>query len=235
MDSENKRIFLSAGWHNLLLFNYSVSPKKLEPYLPSGAELDLRDGSAHLSLVAFQFLRTRVLGVQWPGFTNFTEINLRFYVKYKGERGVCFVREYVPSWIVAQIAKLTYNEPYKSAAMKEIIKESDGHISAEYQLRDGQHKMRFYAMAEKNSFLPNSNSIEHHFKEHELGIGRDRQGRVLTYRVHHPHWNIYPIKEYDIQVDAKGLYGEPFEFLEKQKPDSVVFAAGSEIKVFHKD
>lgn len=230
----NKRVFLSAGWHNLLLFNYSVSPKTLEPYLPKGAELDLRDGSAHLSLVAFQFLRTKVLGVKWPGFTNFTEINLRFYVKHKGERGVCFVREYVPSRLAASIARWTYNEPYKSADMFGVITEADGHITAEYNLRDGDHKMRFFTKAEKKPFMPDMNSIEHHFKEHELGIGRDRKGQLLTYRVHHPHWEIYPVKEHDIQVHAKELYGEDFGFLNGKKPDSVVFAVGSEIAVFGK-
>lgn len=204
MRQENKSVFLSAGWHNLLLFNYAVPPEILA-YLPPDTELDIRDGSAHLSLVAFQFLRTRVFGVQWPGFTNFTEINLRFYVKYKGERGVSFVKEYVPSILVAAIARWTYNEPYKSAAMEGFINESVDRISAEYRLVDGQHKMRFYAKGQKKPFMPESESLEHHFKEHELGVGRDRRGNVLTYRVHHPHWEIYPIEEYDIQVDAKGL------------------------------
>ncbi len=235
MTQEGKRVFLSADWHNLLLFNYSVTSQKLEQYLPPGVELDLIDGSAHLSLVAFQFLRTRVFGIQWPGFTNFTEINLRFYVRYKGERGVCFIREYVPSPIVACIARVTYNEPYKSAAMEGTINESNSHISAEYNLQDGQHKMRFYAKAERKPCMPDANSLEHYFKEHELGVGRDRQGRLVTYRVHHPHWEVYPIKEYDIQVHAKELYGDDFAFLANQKPDSVVFAVGSEIQVFYKD
>lgn len=234
MENENKKVFLSAGWHNLLLFNYAVPPQVLAPHLPNGAELDLKDGSAFLSLVAFQFLRTRVLGIQWPGFTNFTEINLRFYVKYQGERGVCFVREYVPSALVAYIARVTYNEPYKSASMNGIIHESENEISAEYRLRDGQSTMRFFAKADKKPFMPETTSIEHHFKEHELGIDKDRQGRLLTYRVHHPHWEIYPIKDYDIQVQAKELYGPDFEFLSHQTPHSVVFAAGSDIKVFSK-
>lgn len=232
---QSKKVFLSAEWRNLLLFNYSVSAKVLEPFLPQGAELDLREGRAHLSLVAFQFLGTRVLGIQWPGFTNFPEINLRFYVKYKGERGVCFVREYVPSRWVAQIARWTYNEPYKRAVMEERVVEARDLISAEYKLSDGPFKMRFYAKAEKNPLMPSGQSLEHYFKEHELGIGQNRQGHVQTYRVHHPQWQIYPLIDYDIQVDARGLYGESFEFLEKQKPASVVFAVGSEIKVFFKD
>lgn len=229
----SQRVFLSAGWHNLLLFNYSVPAEKLKPYMPPDVELDLRDGSAHLSLVAFQFLRTKVLGIPWPGFVNFTEVNLRFYIRHKGERGVCFVREYVPSPIVAWIARATYNEPYKSAAMYERIERTNGTISAEYNLRDGENKMRFYAKAEKKPFMPPEDSLEHYFKEHELGVGRDRQGRLVTYRVHHPHWEIYPLLESSIEVDA-GLYGPDFAFLGSQRPDSAVFALGSDIKVFHK-
>lgn len=65
--------------------------------------------------------------------------------------------------------------------------------------------------------MPDKDSIEHHFKEHELGVGLNRQGRLSTYRVHHPRWAVYPIQEYDIQVDAKGLYGTPFAVLESQR------------------
>lgn len=235
MGNEGKRVFLSAGWHNLLLFNYSVLPKKLEPYLPQGAELDLIDGSAHLSLVAFQFLKTRVCGVRWPGFTNFPEVNLRFYVRHRGERGVCFVREYVPSRLVASLARLTYNEPYKRAAMKAEIEENTSDISARYHLCDGQHEMELWAKGANQPFMAEENSIEHFFKEHELGVGHDRRGRLQTYRVHHPRWETYPVREFGIRLHAKELYGEDFSFLQTAKPDSVVFAKGSEIQVFYKD
>ena len=229
------RVFLSAGWHNLLLFNYKVSPDVLAPLLPEGCELDLLDGSAYLSLVAFEFLRTKVVGIKWPGFVNFPEINLRFYVQYNGERGVCFVKEYVPSPVVAQIARVLYNEPYKHAQMASHIQKVDSRVDAEYTLRDGDHKMRCFVSAASQPRVSASDSIEHHFKEHELGVGKSRAGRVLTYRVHHPVWRTYPVLDYQIDVDAEGLYGKSFGFLSQSKPDSVVFAEGSEIKVFYKD
>lgn len=148
MGNGDRRIFLSAGWYNLLLFNYSVAPEVLKPYLPEGCELDLYDGAAHLSLVAFQFHKTKVLGVKWPGFTNFSEVNLRFYVKYKGERGVCFVREYVPSRTIAGIARWLYNEPYKFADMSDSVSSHQNSLTAEYKLCDGSHNMRFFVQAE---------------------------------------------------------------------------------------
>src|SRR6516165_5771072 len=99
-----KRPFLTARWTNLFLATYPVSPQLLLPRLPRGLALDTRDGNAFVSVVAFEFLDTRVLGVPWPGYRNFTELNLRFYVRHGGDRGVVFVREFVPHHLVAWLA-----------------------------------------------------------------------------------------------------------------------------------
>lgn len=85
----------------MCLLTYACPKALLEPRCPPGTELELLDGKAHVSLVAFDFLRTRVWGIGWPGFRNFPEINLRFYVTSGDRRGVVFIREYVPSRFVA--------------------------------------------------------------------------------------------------------------------------------------
>ena len=111
------RPFLTAEWRNLFLATYAVPPSLLEARLPPGLALDTRDGHAFVSLVAFEFLNTRVLGVPWPGYRNFAELNLRFYVHRTlptraVERGVVFVREFVPQRLVAGMARWLYNEPH---------------------------------------------------------------------------------------------------------------------------
>jgi uncharacterized protein len=138
------RAFLRARWCNLILANYAVSEELLQPFLPPGCELDVREGKHWASLVGFQFLDTRVLGIGWPGFRNFPEWNLRFYVRHQGQRGVCFVREFVPSWIVATMARLLYNEPYRSALMSMAVAETDESVTASYTVQWGgrQHSLR---------------------------------------------------------------------------------------------
>ena len=74
----------------------------------------------------------RVFGVGWPGFRNFPEWNLRFYVSHEGRRGVCFVREFVPQWTVATMARVLYNEPYRSARMSMDVKELPETLTATY-------------------------------------------------------------------------------------------------------
>src|SRR5262249_7166885 len=109
--------FLTARWSNLILATYAVPEELLAPRLPRGLELDRRDGQCFVSLVAFDFLRTNVFGIPWPGFRNFPEINLRFYVRSGDRRGVVFIREFVPKALVAWLARMFYNEPYEATSM----------------------------------------------------------------------------------------------------------------------
>ena len=234
--SESKQLtFLSAQWKNLALFNYAVPDQLLAPYLPDGCELDRYEGSAYVSIVAFQFLRTRVMGVAWPGFVNFPEINLRFYIRYQGRRGVCFIREHVPSLWVAWMARTLYNEPYRAAQMKGEVKFTSEVKQVVYELTDEGRSLSVQVRGKGEAFLPNENSREHFFKEHDFGVGKSRSGKTLTYEVSHPHWNVYPIEDFKIEIDWRGLYGHQFDYLKNQQPNSVVFAEGSDIKVYWKN
>lgn len=227
------RTFLTAHWGNLLLLNYRAPEGLLEKYLPPGCELDRFEGSPFLSLVAFQFTQTRVFGLRWPGYANFPELNLRFYVRHGGRRGVCFVREFVPSRLVAGIARWVYNEPYAKAAMSDRITSGAGRITAEYRLAFNGGRLRLFAEGRHEPFTPPEGSLEHFFKEHDLGVGRDRAGRAVTYEVEHQVWRVFPVLRHEAQLDPE-IYGPDFAFLCGAKPASVLLAEGSEIVVYQK-
>jgi uncharacterized protein YqjF (DUF2071 family) len=55
-----RRVFLSAEWRDLVLLNYEVEPEILRQYVPRGVELDTFEGRTFVSLVGFQFLRTKL-------------------------------------------------------------------------------------------------------------------------------------------------------------------------------
>lgn len=231
MTNQNQ-VFLSAEWSNLILFNYPVEGIYLKPYLPTNCELDYFENSAFVSLVAFQFSNTKVFGLKWPGFIHFPEVNLRFYVKLKGQRAVCFIREYVPSHIIVGLARMIYNEPYKRASISNVINKNQEQIFTSYRLTSGSASMSLNVTAKNSPYLPPLNSLEHFFKEHERGVGQSRKGKTLIYKVEHPYWRIYPIINTKVEVNWKALYGSQFSFLHQQTPHSVVFAKGSKVKVF---
>lgn len=218
------RPFLTARWIDLLLVTWKVPDSLLLPRLPRGLELDRLDGSAIVSLVAFDFRDTRVFGLPWPGFVNFPELNLRFYVRHEGRRGVVFIREYVPSALVATLAQRLYNEPY---------------VSADYRKDGGDHVLvaggRTHRISWRRSgelYTPAPTSTEHFIKEHELGFGTRRDGTPLSYRVEHPVWRVWPEVEPRLDIDTGALYGPEWKFLAQAPPCSVVAAEGSPISVF---
>src|SRR5437899_1764130 len=158
--------FLTARWSNLFLATYAVPQDLLRPLLPKGLDLDLREGQAFVSLVAFDFLSTRVLGVPWPGFRNFPEINLRFYVRRGDERGVVFIREFVPQRLVAWLARLVYNEPYLAAPLSATRTDEPDSLTMNYRLTFGGREHRLTVTGGKPPFRPGEASDEHFFKEH---------------------------------------------------------------------
>ena len=97
--------------------NYAVDRSLLADRVPAGTELDLQDGKCFVSLVGFMFRDTRVLGLPVPFHVNFEEVNLRFYVKRETggdiRRAVCFVKEIVPRFAIATVARVVYGEPYE--------------------------------------------------------------------------------------------------------------------------
>lgn len=233
--NDSRSPFLRAIWSNLLLVTYEVPPEVLTSRLAEGIELDTLDGKAFVSLVAFDFLETKVMGVKWPGFVHFPEINLRFYVRETatGRRGVMFIKELVPSSIIAWFARTLYNEPYAATPMRSSVAknaEGDNVISHNWSWRGREHSLELTSTAEAK--LPPEESTEHFFKEHQWGFGKTRAGKPLVYEVRHPHWKVFDVLNLDLNVDLAQQYGEEFEFLNTSKPYSVVHALGSDIEVF---
>lgn len=226
--------FLTATWSNLFLATYAVPPALLEPRLPPGLALDLRDGNAFVSLVAFEFLDTRVRGVAWPGYRDFAELNLRFYVRAGDERGVVFIREVVPQRLVAWLARALYNEPYRAAPFVARRDDAPGRHAMIYDLTWGGAPQRISVSADPSTHRPPDDSVEHFFKEHRWGFGVTRRGRTLRYEVDHPPWDVHPVGSYSIELDFGAVYGPEWAFLGEAQPCSTVLAVGSPVTVWPK-
>jgi uncharacterized protein len=228
------KLFLTAEWRNLILITYKVPEEILTPHLPDELELDTIGGNAFVSLVAFDFINTRVKGRRIPFHVNFPEINLRFYVKEKesGRRGVVFIREFVPRFFISFVANRIYNEPYKSIKMKSVVSVNEV-VQVKHTLKYRGREFFISAEAKKEPYIPDENSKEHFFKEHSYGYGTNRRGETLVYKVEHPVWNVYPLITCDNNVDLEHLYGTKWSFLNGAEPYSVMLAEGSHIRVFN--
>lgn len=227
--------FLTAEWRNLLMVNWEVPPEVLQPYLPRGANLDTYGGKHYVSVVGFQFLKTRLWGIPVPFHRNFEEVNLRFYVtrEVNGElrRGVVFVRELVPRFWIAATARVFYNEPYKAVAMRHSILDAGTSIQGKYEWHiRNWHTLSFATTSPSEGLEPNS--LEQFIAEHYWGYCMQRDGRVVEYRVEHPSWSVKKQVEVNLHWDPTLLYGEEFGAILSSPYQSAFLAEGSAVSVY---
>ncbi|HEY4108113.1 DUF2071 domain-containing protein [Puia sp.] len=230
-------VFLTAEWKKLAMANYPIDAGALRPFLPARTTLDTWDGQAYVSLVGFQFREVRVRGLRIPLHTQFPEVNLRFYVRYQEEgewkRGVVFIREIVPLPAVAFFANTIFHERYIAIPMR-FVDTNDGTV-----LRAAYHwrfKSRWNGLSLKADPVARplvAGSHEEFITEHFWGYSAHGENTV-EYQVQHPRWDIYPVREYELDCDFGKLYGPAFAHLRQQKPQSVFLAEGSPVEVYSK-
>ena len=229
-------VFLTAEWRDLVVLNYEVDPQVLEPRVPAGCELDLWNGRAYVSAVGFMFLNTRLLGLPVPFHRNFEEINLRFYVRRQGpaemRRGVTFIKELVPRWAIAKVARLIYNENYFSVPMSHSFGASAGERTLRYSWSETGRENSISARIAGPARQMEPGSLEEFILEHYWGYTRLRSGKTAEYRVEHPPWLVYSPVEGRLDSNAGLIYGSEFAEKLAGKPDSMVVAEGSAIKVY---
>lgn len=229
-----KKTFLNAQWRKLVMINYAVDPKVLEPYVPFNTELDLWNGTCYVSLIGFMFVDTKVLKLKIPFHINFEEINLRFYVKYKDtegyKRGVVFIKEIVPRPALTLVANMLYKENYETLPTRHNWIERDDSLMVEYGWKkDEWNSIRVTADKQPVDIVPDSE--EEFITEHFWGYTKVNDTVTSEYEVAHPRWQIYPVRDYEIDVDFTKVYGSEFAFLKDVKPVSVYLAEGSDIVV----
>ena len=226
------RPFMTAEWVNLGIITYAVPPDLLAGHVPDGVELDTQDGQAFVSLVAFSFHNTRVLGISWPGYRTFPELNLRFYVRRGDERGVVFLREIVGLRLVAWIARTFFNENYRVAPVSCLTHDAKSHVTMELRLLWAGKTNRITVTGRKPVLVPAATSAEHRFTELRCGYGINRRGRTVRYEIEHPAWEIYPVESHLVDLDWASVYGSRWGFLRGQVPHATVLAAGSAVSVY---
>lgn len=232
---QDKHTFLTAAWRRLAMLNYAVPPDILYPHVPAGTELDMDPkGSCYLSVVAFMFLDTRVLGMKIPGHVNFEEANLRFYVKRRvnhteTRRGVVFIREIVPRPAIAWVANRIYRENYACRKMSHHW--ASGETSYSWKNRGGNDWVNITLQHDNDPKAIAPGSHAEFITEHYWGYARVNEHQSMEYEVRHPRWKTYDIHNFRINGDFVREYGTVFGNFMQGKPQSVILAEGSEITV----
>lgn len=256
---------LTGWWSNIAIASYAVPPAVLAPFLPRGPggmdlELDTRtdisrDGrpAAVISLIAQQCVSIRVMGVKWPFFNRFDAIYARTYVRQGQARGTVYLREIVPSRLVAWGGRRAMNQPSLAAEVRGEIRQQTLSIAADYALvwptagfdpqgrmnkgSNGAAAMEEYSIrvvGSKPPFRPGAKAIEHWLTERPFVFGQSVKGDPFVYEIIHPSWGVYPNAECTVELDFARTVSPDLGFLSGLKPDHATLAVGSEVAIFPK-
>lgn len=225
------KTLLDVNWENLLVATYRVDAAILEPHLPAGTELDTYHGEHFVSIVAFEFKKTKIAGIPIPFYRSFAEINLRFYVRRKvdGEwrRGVVFVKEIVPCRIPALIARYVFHENFHVHPLR--CEQANKEIRYTW-LHNGE-KQEMSVDWGSEFYDPEQGSLNEHVIEHYWAYKRLGPKVSGEFQVSHRSWKIRECDTARIQVDIAHVYGLEWAAAMDADPVSLFLADGSRVSV----
>jgi uncharacterized protein YqjF (DUF2071 family) len=223
-------VFLTAGWHDLAMLNFPVEPGLLEPYLPAGTELDYWQGRPYVSVVGFRFVNTTVLGIPLPFHREFEEVNLRFYVVRPmpdgPRRGVVFIREIAPKWLISVAARWFYNEQYVTMPMRHRVE--DQLVQYEWLHAGDWNGLSVHTDGKFEAPAPGSEA--EFITEHYWGYSKQPDSTTVEYEVEHRPWRLQAASSVRYDCDVEAIYGQAWApYL--REPSSAFVADGSSVLV----
>jgi uncharacterized protein YqjF (DUF2071 family) len=195
---------LVADWAPALFIHYAVEPAAIQPLVPF--PLDLHDGRAYVSVVAFvqHHLRPKVGGrvgalLSRP-LANHPFCNVRTYVVVDGEPGIYFLAEWIPNRLAALLGPPLYGLPYRLGKLNYDIGDAD-HLRGDVRAAVGA--FRFHA---RRSFADVDDTLSDFLVERYTAF--TLRGRTpLRFRIEHEPWAHVPVDvdvEDDSLLDATG-------------------------------
>ncbi len=198
MEQTEGRPLFRADWNRTVFLHYAVEPAALQPFVPF--PLDVRDGMAYVSLVAFTMERMRLAA--WPGrvsewllrpLSPCRYLNARAYVTVDGEPGIYFLAEWLSRQIPIPLGPLIFGLPYRAGRLDYAHDPSAGRIAG--RVTDGRGRRLEYegAMDPAAIFrLSTSGSLDEFLLERYTAFTLWR-GRRRYFRIWHKPWAQTPV------------------------------------------
>ena len=225
--------FMQGTWDNLIIATYTCESTLLQEYLPKNVSLDLYEGKALMSLVAFTFSEVKMFGFKVPFHQNFPEINLRTYVKdnLTGIKGVLFIKEIAPKILVQKMAKICYNEPFNYGKIKHSIIKEEKVSEINYQYFFKQKKTQIKSIVLNNTFECYS-SFEKFIIERKYAFTLLKNKTYDLYKIERDYWQKFKTISVEWNAQIGLMFPEKLHKTLMQKPISLKVLKGSHVDVF---
>ena len=209
----------SADWDRTLMLHFEVAPEALQPFVPF--ELELRQGKAYVSLVAFTMrdlapLRGgRLAALAFKPIASHEFLNVRTYVRHEGEAGIHFLAEYVPNQLSALLGGPIYGLPYRIANLAYEHDHEHGSVAGRVTAAGGTGELIYQAKVDGFFETTLAGRLEEFLVEHYLAFTEWR-GIKRRFRVWHAPWRQCPAEvtiEKNTLMELSGSWAQEARFV----------------------
>ncbi len=136
-----RRPFLVADWLETVMIHYAAEAEILQRQIPF--RLDVRGGTAYVSVVAFRMNNFRFAGggriaaKLLRGFAARAFLNLRTYVRHGDETGIYFLAEWLPNRLSILPGRLLFGLPYRFGRLAYVSAGANGALAGRVEAGGG--------------------------------------------------------------------------------------------------
>ena len=223
----NRPHAISQEWRELTFMHWKVDPKRLQPHLPDGLEIDLFEGEAYVGVIPFimKNVRPRRLPAV-PGISTFAEFNVRTYVVKDGQAGVFFLTLDAKSLVTCFHAPRAYGLAYRYAKAK--VKRNADVLQWQSRRSSDGAELRGTSTGKVLKQSAEAGSLEHFLFERYC-LYTEHKGCLRRAYVHHQPWTF---QEGDITLEANSLLESYDLGLDVHAPDLVHISKGLPVKTW---
>lgn len=209
-------------WNDAIFLHWEVPADELRKYIPTKLNLDLYNGKAYVSLVAFTMEKIRPKNFPAVSFiSDFHEINLRTYIVNDNKKGVYFLSIEAEKSLSAFIARTFSGLPYQKSA----ITRKSGYYKSSNASKGFSLDVEF----DIATLMENKSDLDKWLTERYCLYMED--GMVYRYEIHHPEWKLKNLNISRLNLEYK--IGN-INFSSK-KPDLVHYSEGVKVLAWNKE
>jgi uncharacterized protein YqjF (DUF2071 family) len=196
-----------ADWLRAVFIHFEVDASALQRAVP--LELDLYEGRAYVSLVAFTMrgmrpcLGGRLGALLFKPIATHEFLNVRAYVKHNGEAGIHFLAEWLANPLSVKLGPPLFGLPYRRGRFDYQHRHEDGSLAGLVSEPDGSARLEYHAEIDtETSFRPcDADSRDEYLMERYTAFTKCFSWRRY-FRIWHPPW---PQVRVEIEVPEMSL------------------------------
>ena len=182
-----------ADWLQPVFVHYEVPARDLQRDVPF--DLDLHDGKAYLSLVAFTmrgmrpFRGGRVAAWFFKPIATNGYLNFRTYVRHRGEPGIYFLTEWMNNRVSVGLGPWTFGLPYRFGELNYEHQHESGQLRGNVRETISGPTFHYEASIENRAFAPcPADSLDEFLLERYTAFTAHKTKRRF-FRIWHRPWS----------------------------------------------